>query len=285
MQKVFLLLFFLLPLGWHAQAPADTPETFILGFSAQPPTYAHGLLLLKIQEIFQANHLFFSPAPPYKKDVEGGSASLELTKTAVLHFDEVLKYAKVPFNDFKGSRDEATFNIREKSVSLKVTDGEFSSDFAVCNTLCVLDRYGKDFAGGDVTKLYWISGADSFRDIPKWTSRWPELLEKANWLVVSRKGYSLDPMKVNPLQGYLQDQAWDSLLANNYIYEEVKPGVHRYHAKAATKPDLWVLNLEMPEIASSHIRERLRKGASSVELSEYLQPSVFDYIRLHGFYR
>jgi nicotinate-nucleotide adenylyltransferase len=102
---------------------------------------------------------------------------------------------------------------------------------------------------GDGAELFVITGADAFLDLRRW--REPEaLLEIAEWIVVSRPGFSfagLDPMALTPQQR-----------SRVHLLEEV-------HEPAS----------------ASEVRERLKAG---LDCSDLLTPEVLEYIQEHRLY-
>jgi nicotinate-nucleotide adenylyltransferase len=102
---------------------------------------------------------------------------------------------------------------------------------------------GKDAA------LFCIVGADSFLDLRRW--RDPErLLQLAEWIVVSRPGFSLDDLR--PLA----------------LTHEQSSRVHL------------LTDVDEP-VSSTVIREALHRGQQPA----VLPASVAEYIRAHGLYR
>lgn len=98
--------------------------------------------------------------------------------------------------------------------------------------------------------LFNIVGADSFLDLPRW--REPQrLLELAEWIVVSRPGFSLDDL--SPLHVTAVEQSRVHLLQN----------VHE-------------------DISATDLRRHLRNGETGGDL---IPAAVSDYIRTHHLYR
>ncbi|MDE1176771.1 MAG: nicotinate-nucleotide adenylyltransferase [Edaphobacter sp.] len=98
--------------------------------------------------------------------------------------------------------------------------------------------------------LYNLVGADSFLSLRKW--REPErLLELAEWIVVSRPGYSLDDL--SPLA----------------LTESERSRVH-------------LIETVHHDVSSTWLRERLAAGDSARDL---LPEGVARYIRQHNLYR
>ncbi|MEO6909974.1 MAG: nicotinate (nicotinamide) nucleotide adenylyltransferase, partial [Edaphobacter sp.] len=97
--------------------------------------------------------------------------------------------------------------------------------------------------------LFNLVGADSFLDLPRW--RQPNrLLELAEWIVVSRPGFSLD------------DLSSLSLTAQQRSRVHLLQTVHE-------------------DIAATNLRQRLRTGDPCADL---LPPAVSNYIHTHQLY-
>jgi nicotinate-nucleotide adenylyltransferase len=99
-------------------------------------------------------------------------------------------------------------------------------------------------------QLFNLVGADSFLNLPRWHD--PErLLELAEWIVVSRPGFSLDDL---------------SALA---LTERQRKRVH-------------LLQTVHEDVAATGLRERLERGEPC---SDVLGSAVAAYITTHGLYR
>lgn len=97
--------------------------------------------------------------------------------------------------------------------------------------------------------LFNLVGADSFLDLPRW--RGPaRLLELAEWIVVSRPGFSLDH------------------LAALSLTPEQRARVH-------------LLETVHADVSATELRRRLRDGEPC---TEFIPPAVFAYIRTHHLY-
>lgn len=125
-----------------------------------------------------------------------------------------------------------------------------------------IDRDGPSYTydtlvelGKPSTQLFFITGADAFADIATW-SRYPALLDLANFVVVSRPGITLDSLR------------------------ERVPSAFTTRTSAETRVIL--VEATTPDVSSTEIRRRARAGAS---LSGLVPASVADYIQTHGLYR
>jgi nicotinate-nucleotide adenylyltransferase len=105
------------------------------------------------------------------------------------------------------------------------------------------------------TQTFFITGADAFAEIATW-SRYPAILDLANFVVVSRPGITLDSLR------------------------ERVPSAFTTRPAANTRVIL--VEAHTPDVSSTEIRRRARAGAS---LSGLVPESVADYIHPHGLYR
>ena len=104
------------------------------------------------------------------------------------------------------------------------------------------------------TQIFFITGADAFAEIATW-SRYPAVLELANFVVVSRPGITLDSLR------------------------ERVPSAFRDRPSAHTRVIL--VEAHTPDISSTDIRRRVRAGDS---LSGFVPDSVARYIAAHHLY-
>jgi nicotinate-nucleotide adenylyltransferase len=104
------------------------------------------------------------------------------------------------------------------------------------------------------TQIFFITGADAFAEIATW-SRYPAVLDLANFVVVSRPGITLDSLR------------------------ERVPSAFDRHSPANTRVIL--VEARTPDVSSTDIRRRVRAGES---ISGLVLPAVADYIRTHRLY-
>jgi nicotinate-nucleotide adenylyltransferase len=124
-----------------------------------------------------------------------------------------------------------------------------------------LDRDGPSFTydtllelGKPSTQIFFITGADAFAEIATW-SRYPAILDLANFVVVSRPGITLDSLR------------------------ERVPSA--FDLRPAAKTRVILVEAHTPDISSTDIRRRVRAGQS---LSGYVPDRVADYIAAHHLY-
>lgn len=125
-----------------------------------------------------------------------------------------------------------------------------------------LDRDGPSYTydtlvelGNRRSQIFFITGADAFAEIATW-SRYPAVLDLANFVVVSRPGITLDSLRARV------------------------PSAFDRPSTAQTRVILVEANT--PDVSSTEIRRRVRAGAS---LSGVVPDAVAGYIRTHHLYR
>jgi nicotinate-nucleotide adenylyltransferase len=124
-----------------------------------------------------------------------------------------------------------------------------------------LDREGPSYTydtlvalGRPGTQLFFIVGADAFADIATW-SRYPAVLDLANFVVVSRPGITLDSLR------------------------ERAPSAFSRHSAADTRVIL--VAADTPDVSSTQIRRRVQAGE---QLAGLVPDAVAAYIAAHRLY-
>jgi nicotinate-nucleotide adenylyltransferase len=103
-------------------------------------------------------------------------------------------------------------------------------------------------------KIFFITGADAFAEIATW-SRYPAVLDLANFVVVSRPGITLDSLR------------------------ERVPTAFSHRSSAQTRVIL--VEAHTPDVSSTEIRRLVRAGQS---LAGLVPDAVAAYIATHGLY-
>jgi len=114
-------------------------------------------------------------------------------------------------------------------------------------TVDTLAELHRSMAGAE---LFNLVGADSFLELPRWREP-ARLLELAEWIVVSRPGFSLDD------------------LASLYLNSQQQSRVH-------------LLQTVHEDVSATGLRERLHRGDPCADL---LPPAIAAYIQAHSLYR
>ena len=108
--------------------------------------------------------------------------------------------------------------------------------------------------GSKGTQIFFITGADAFAEIATW-SRYPAVLDLANFVVVSRPGITLDSLRARV------------------------PSAFRDRPTSSTRVIL--VEAHTPDISSTDIRRRVRAGHS---LAGFVPDPVARYIAEHRLY-
>ena len=117
-------------------------------------------------------------------------------------------------------------------------------------------------AGFDASQLYFITGADAFAEIATW-SRYPDVLDMANFVVVSRPGCAAPELPA--LLPTLAPRMTTTVGADG------NQGQRR----------IVLVDARTPDVSSTEIRRRLETGSSIAGLVPNL---VATYIDQHGLY-
>jgi nicotinate-nucleotide adenylyltransferase len=127
--------------------------------------------------------------------------------------------------------------------------------------------------GLDPAQIFFITGADAFAEIETW-SRYPQVLEMAQFVVVSRSGHAATalPSKLPALAARMRNAA-----------APASTTVGSSSGSGAFLPALEVLLLDAPtrDVSSTEVRRRLESGESIADL---VPAAVETYIGQHGLY-
>lgn len=125
-------------------------------------------------------------------------------------------------------------------------------------TADTLDR--QHARGLQASQIFFITGADAFADIATWR-RYPEVLDLANFVVVSRPGHRIEalPERLPDLAGRMRPSG-------------TPPG---------PQPSIYLLQAPTPDVSSTVVRGRLRRGEPVTGL---VPPLVETHILQHRLY-
>jgi len=115
--------------------------------------------------------------------------------------------------------------------------------------------------GLDTRTVFFVTGADAFRDIRSWRD-YPDLVDRCHFVVVSRPEFP-----VAALPGALPDLA-DRMVAPPYA--------------PPAGPGIFLLDAVTPAVSSTEIRQRIARGASIAGL---VPPAVAGHIARHRLYQ
>ena len=116
--------------------------------------------------------------------------------------------------------------------------------------------------GMTASQIFFITGADAFADIATWR-RYPEVVDLANFVVVSRPGYD-----IGALAARLPALAGRMRTAADFRGDD-------------RNPLIYLLQAPTPDVSSTVVRARLAGGAS---VSGMLPPLVAAHIHQHRLY-
>lgn len=111
------------------------------------------------------------------------------------------------------------------------------------------------------SQIFFITGADAFAEIATW-KRYPEVLDLANFVVVSRPGHQIDTLaeRLPSLAGRMQASA---------------------SAGSGSGPSIYLLQAPTPDVSSTALRARLRRGEP---VNGMVPPLVETHILQHRLY-
>jgi nicotinate-nucleotide adenylyltransferase len=157
---------------------------------------------------------------------------------------------------------------------LKASDIELSTP-GVSYTADTLTRFGSstDLAA---SQIFFITGADAFAEIETW-HRYPEVLDLANFIVVSRPGFPVETLlrRLPALGGRMILPGSQAATANHQ-----SPTAKR-QAPTAGVVSIFLVNATTPDVSSSDIRQRLLTHRSIAGL---VPAAVEWHITQHGLY-
>ena len=197
----------------------------LFGGTFDPPHRGHIAIARAAADRFELDRVLFAPAgkQPLKTATPGAEYADRL---AMVHIAAKNSDPRFFSSSIDGPRADGSANY----------------------TVDTLSHLGNELAAEDAEEndLFCIVGADAFLDIRRW--RQPELLlELADWIVVSRPGFSLadlSPLQLTPLQ-------------------------HRH---------VHLLEGIAEDVSATQLREALRNGQ---DVDADLAPGVAEYIRQH----
>ena len=115
------------------------------------------------------------------------------------------------------------------------------------------------------TQLFFILGADAFAEIATWF-RFPDVLDLANFVVVSRPGITLDSLRERVPSAFQHHPPCSPSALRDLGSEETR---------------VILVESNTPDISSTDIRRRVRARQS---LSGLVPDTVAEYIRAHRLY-
>jgi len=131
-------------------------------------------------------------------------------------------------------------------------------------TADTLTRF-RETSGLGASQIFFITGADAFAEIETW-HRYPEVLELANFVVVARPGFPVEPLRAR-LPGLA------SRMTSLRLQSSGRP--------PAAFPTIFLVDAPTPDVSSTEIRRRLAAGEP---LTGLVPAAVARHIAQHGLY-
>ena len=142
--------------------------------------------------------------------------------------------------------------------SLVASDLELHAD-GPSYTNTTLDRLAA--AGVDLKTVFFITGADAFRDLPRWRN-YPAILDRCHFVAVSRPGCPAGALR----------QLLPDIASRMVDARDVEP----------SHPNVILVDAPTAPVSSTEIRQRLASGRS---IDGLVPLAVASYIERHGLYR
>jgi nicotinate-nucleotide adenylyltransferase len=124
------------------------------------------------------------------------------------------------------------------------------------------------------SQIFFITGADAFAEIATW-KRYPEVLDLANFVVVSRPGHRIEALS----------ERLPALAGRMHAIPFVTPAIADLTPNAARadggRPAIYLLRAPTPDVSSTAIRARLRRGEP---VNGLVPPLVETHILQHRLY-
>ncbi len=146
--------------------------------------------------------------------------------------------------------------LRASDAELGVNGPSYTAD--------TLDRLRE--SGTDPAQIFFITGADAFAEIATW-HRYPEVLDLAHFVVVSRPGHAMEALQ----------RRLPALAPRMRTIDP--PRAHG--AESFADPSILLVKANTPDVSSTAVRDRLRRGEPIVGL---VPPAVERHIYQHGLY-
>jgi len=154
----------------------------------------------------------------------------------------------------------------QRCPELLVSDLEMvdAGDTSPSYTSATLDRLAA--RGVNTREMFFITGADAFRDIRTWMG-FPAILDRCHFVAVSRPGQPAEGLKA---------------LLPELAGRMIAPPPGSFDQAVADRPSIVLVDAPTAPVSSTEIRERIRTGES---IDGMVPPEVAAYIAKHGLYR
>jgi nicotinate-nucleotide adenylyltransferase len=155
------------------------------------------------------------------------------------------------------------------ALAINGLEGLEASDMELCApgpsyTAETLTRFRERGDAGDA-QIFFITGADAFAEIETWY-RYPEVLDLANFAVVSRPGFPVERLR----------DLLPSLTARMIRVDEP-----RFAVRDSRFASIFLIDTATPDVSSTEVRRRLAAGES---VAGMIPDAVERHIRQHRLY-
>ena len=218
----------------------------LYGGTFDPVHAGHLAIARALLDVFGCAEVLFIPAylAPHKR------AAVERLPAAPLHRYAMLALATAPEP-----------RMRISTVELDAPERPY--------TVETLARLRTEY--DDSARLFFVMGADSWRDITTWRA-WERLLVEHDHIVMARPGYDLSTTHVSEV---VRQRIVD---LRGLTMEEIE------HALAADiEPHIFFTDAVYADVSATEIRQATRAGGDE-ETSGRLPAAVTEYIRKYGVY-
>lgn len=216
------------------------------GGSFDPVHNAHLRIAQKLPGLFMLDEFNFVPAfhAPHKPDLEPLSAFHRFAMLSVMAQDEPL--------------------IKVSTVELDAPEKPYTIETAAK----LLDEYG------DSAKIFFVIGADSWRDITTWRE-WEKLLTLANFIVVERPGVEIGFSHVTSVKEEIAQRVTDlrGRSEMEIVVQATETGEEKIYFTDAVKLD----------ISATEIRRKIKENAADWRVD--LPAEVAKYIEKYQIYK
>jgi nicotinate-nucleotide adenylyltransferase len=214
----------------------------IYGGTFDPVHNGHLEVARRVLQLFDLDEIIFVPAcvPPHKRNANITSAFHRFAMVALA--------------------TEAEQRLLISTVELEAPDRPYAVD--------TVERMRTML--GETTELFILLGADSWLEIKSW-HEWERLLTLANFIVMTRPGYELDPMTLDmPIP-----------IVNVFGVERRPPDTMTMHDRA---PRAFLTDAVQSDVSAVRIRAAV-KANNFESVKQMLPSSVAAYIEKYRLYR
>ena len=145
-------------------------------------------------------------------------------------------------------------------------------------TADTLSRF-RERSGLKAAQIFFITGADAFAEIETWY-RYPEVLDLAHFVVVSRPGFLVEPLR-DRLPGLAARMTSVRVEARSVASRQPPAASRDFTEAHATFPSIFLVDAPTPDVSSTGIRRRLAAGEPITGL---VPAAVERHIVQHGLY-